>query len=318
MKCLVTGCNGFAASHLIDRLIESGHEVIGTTRIRANKENISHQTFQIYHMDLHDPFGVNHVIKTVKPDVIFHLAAQSFVGWSWNHPEETMKTNVMGTLYVLEAVRTHCPMAIVHIASSSQVYGAIGMEDQPMGKKTLFNPMNPYDTSKLAQDMLALQYYNSYGLNIIRTRAFNISGPRRGESFAESSWAKQIAELEIHGGGIIKHGNLESYRDYVDVRDVVRAYEHLALTGTPGELYILGSGTARRMSDVLDELISHTDAKIFKEQDPTRMRPSDTPFMIAGDSVLKQRYDFSQTMKDLLDFWRERVGSDKSRIRSNI
>jgi GDP-4-dehydro-6-deoxy-D-mannose reductase len=181
------------------------------------------------------------------------------------------------------------------------------MQDQPMGKKTLFNPMNPYDTSKLAQDMLALQYFNSYKLNIIRTRAFNISGPRRGESFAESSWAKQIAELEIHGGGIIRHGNLESYRDYVDVRDVVKAYEHYAINGTPGELYILGSGIAQRMGNVLDTLISHSTANIFKEEDPARMRPSDTHFMIAGDSVLTQTIPFEQTMLDLLNYWRNKV-----------
>jgi len=306
MKCLVTGINGFAASHLADHLLELGHEVIGTQRIRSLRDNIKHLKIKTVVMELHDPFGVDHVIKTVKPEVVFHLAAQSFVGWSWTNPEETLKTNVLGTAYLLEAIKRHTPTAHIHIASSSQVYGKVF---EPMGKDTLFNPMNPYDTSKLSQDMLALQYFNSYGLHIVRTRAFNISGPRRGESFAESSWAKQIADIEMgNQEAVIKHGNLESARDYIDVRDVVKAYAYLGINGNPGELYILGSGVPRKMSEVLNTLLTLTNTQIVKVEDPERMRPSDTPTMQAKDSVLNLIVDnpipFEQTMQDLLDYWR--------------
>ena len=321
MRCLVTGANGFAASHLIDHLLEEGHEVTGTVRIRARLDNISHvlDKIKLVNMDLHDPFGVRHVVFNNRPEAVFHLAAQSFVGWSWSHPDETLKTNVNGTLYLLEALRefedyseqhiTITPPIKIHIASSSQVYGKT---DGEMGKDTLFNPMNPYDTSKLAQDMLALQYANSYGMHIVRTRAFNISGPRRGESFAESSWAKQVAELELKGGGEIKHGNLESYRDYIDVRDVVRCYARACFTGNSGDLYILGSGQPTKMEFILDTLLRRSTCKnIGKVVDPSRLRPSDTPYMKAKDSVMREWLGditpFDKTLTDLLNYWRGRV-----------
>ncbi len=317
-KVLLTGISGFAASHLAERLLKSGHEVHGTVRIRSKNDNIKdfEDKLIIHSCDINDSFGVGHVIGKVKPTHIFHLAAQSFVGWSWTHPEETLRTNVMGTLNVLEAVKTFCPESRVHIASSSQVYGKVDMAQQPMGKKTLFNPMNPYDSSKLAQDMLALQYHNSYGLNIIRTRAFNISGPRRGDSFAESSWAKQIAEIEAGAEPVIRHGNLDSSRDYIDVRDVVEGYEKACFEGTPGELYILGSGIPRSMKEILNTLTNLTDLVIIREQDASRMRPSDTPYMKADTSDLDflighPLIPFQKTMVDLLNYHRKRTLNEK-------
>ena len=321
MKCLITGINGFAASHLADHLLELGHEVYGTVRIRPNTSNIDHlkEKIKLRIMDLHDPYAVDAVIHEIKPDAVFHLAAQSFVGISWQSPMETFETNILGTVHILEAVKSHCRNAKVHIASSSQVYGSIPFAEQPMGLRTRFNPMNPYDSSKLSQDMIALQYYNSYKLNIIRTRAFNISGPRRGQSFAESSWAKQIAQFEktIIGEGnfhYIKHGNLESFRDYIDVRDVVKAYAKACFFGEAGQVYILGSGLPVKMSKVLDTLIekSTQSERIKKIEDPERLRPSDTPYMEAGDSYLKNFLNsdlipFEKTMEDLLNYWRERI-----------
>lgn len=313
MRCLITGINGFAASHLAERLLQSGHEVHGTVRIRSKNDNIAHILDKIipHSCDMNDAFGVSDIVKKVFPTHIFHLAAQSFVQWSWSHPQETLQTNIFGTLNLLEAVKTHVPDARVQIASSSQVYGKVDLLDQPMGHRTLFNPMNPYDTSKLAQDMLALQYFNSYGLKIIRTRAFNISGPRRGESFAESSWAKQIADIEMGAHPIIKHGNLDSARDYIDVRDVVRGYEKACFEGIPGKMYILGSGKARTMRDILTTLLSFTQEEISLDKDPSRMRLSDTPFMkadtcdmefLVGDNLIP----FEKTMEDLLSYWRSK------------
>lgn len=318
-RVLISGINGFAASHLAERLLSSGHEVHGTTRIRSKNENIKdiESKLFLHSCDINDPFGVASVVKGVQPSHIFHLAAQSFVGWSWTHPEETLKTNILGTLNLLEAARNFCPEARIHIASSSQVYGKVSLEDQPMGKETLFNPMNPYDTSKLAQDMLALQYFNSYNLKVIRTRAFNISGPRRGDSFAESSWAKQIAEIENGAPGIIKHGNLESARDYIDVRDVVEGYEKACFQGEPGNLYILGSGTPRTMKEIMETLLSLTSKEIVLVQDPSRMRPSDTPYMKSDTSDLDflighPLIPFQKTMTDLLNYHRIRNLNEKN------
>ena len=318
-KCLVTGISGFAASHLAERLLQSGHEVHGTERIRSRQDNIKDILSQItvHTNDINDSFGVADVVKKVNPTHIFHLAAQSFVGWSWTHPEETLKTNILGTLNILEAAKTFCPTARIHITSSSQVYGMVPPENQPMGHETQFNPMNPYDTSKLAQDMLALQYYNSYKMNIIRTRAFNISGPRRGDSFAESSWAKQIADIELGADPIIKHGNLESARDYIDVRDVVEGYEKACFEGNPGQLYILGSGIPRTMREIMNTLISFTDKPIILAQDPDRMRPSDTPTMRAVTSDLDflighPLIPFRKTMLDLLNYHRSRSLNEKN------
>jgi len=319
-KALITGINGFAASHLAERLLKSGYEVHGTTRIRHQTQNISsfETHINLHSCDINDSFGVSSVLRKVKPDYLFHLAAQSFVGWSWTHPYETLNTNILGTLNVLEGVKNFCPEANVHIASSSQVYGKIDMEHQPMGHDTMFNPMNPYDTSKLAQDMLALQYYNSYGLKIVRTRAFNISGPRRGDSFAESSWAKQIAEIEEYNlDPIIKHGNLDSYRDYIDVRDVVEAYEKACVSGTPGKLYIVGSGNPQQMRSVIELLSSFSHRPITLTQDPNLMRPSDTPYMKAVTTDLDflighPLIPFAKTMKDLLNYQRQRIIDEKN------
>jgi len=320
MRCLITGINGFAASHLAERLLNSGHEVHGTVRIRAKKDNLDLiiPSVPLHTCDLSDPYGIGEIIKKTQPDVVFHLAAQSFVAFSWDHPVETLETNVMGTLHLLEAIRRYCPSARVHIASSSQVYGKIDEQDQPMTENSLFNPMNPYDTSKLAQEMLALQYHNSYGLKIIRTRAFNITGPKRGESFAESSWAKQIAWIEKMGHGTILHGNLESFRDYVDVRDVVIAYEWAGIEGEPGGLYLLGSGFPTQMRSILNTLLNLKlpGTSIDLAQDKARMRPSDTPFMQCGSDDLckivgkvesRPLIPLTKSLRDLLEYWRLRT-----------
>jgi GDP-4-dehydro-6-deoxy-D-mannose reductase len=314
MKVLVTGVSGFAGSHLAEYLLSLGHSVEGTIRARPDTKNIRHLNIKTHLMDLNDAHGVAHVIKEVNPDAIFHLAAQSFVGWAWQFPEETLRTNVIGTLNVLEAVRNHCPKAKVHIASSSQVYGKVSPEDMPMGVKTHYSPMNPYDTSKLAQDMLGLQYYNSYGLNIVRTRAFNISGPRRGELFAESSWAKQVAMIERGKlEPVIYHGNLDAERDYIDVRDVVQCYVKACFEGEPGCLYIIGSGKPRKMRAIIELFKYHSLLPIELKEDEKRMRPSDTMTMRADTSDMnwlmggKDLIPFECTMLDLLNYWRDDV-----------
>jgi len=313
MRCLVTGVSGFAGSHLAEHLISQGQDVVGTIRARPDTKNISHLKIKTHLMDLNDAHGVAHVIKEVRPDAVFHLAAQSFVGWAWQFPEETLRTNIIGTLNVLEAVRNHVPKCYVHIASSSQVYGKVRPEDMPMGVNTPCSPMNPYDTSKLAQDMLALQFFNSYGMNIVRTRAFNISGPRRGELFAESSWAKQVADIEKgKQEPVIYHGNLDAERDYIDVRDVVKCYSKACFHGEPGALYMVGAGVPRSMREIIHFFKDSSNFPIELKQDPKRMRPSDTMTMRADTSDMNWMMDgrglipFEKTMGDLLEYWRSR------------
>lgn len=314
-KALITGISGFAASHLTDLLLEKGYEVHGTSRLHDDTSNIEHikNNIEIHWLDILDKYNVDEVIKRVMPDIIFHLAAQSFVGYSWEAPALTIETNVMGTLNIVEAVRRNCPKSIVHIASSSQIYGKV--EKFPMTIDTPFNPMSTYDVSKLAQEMIARQYHTSYGLDVRITRAFNITGARRAPFFAECTFSEQIAKIEKGiQEPIIKVGNLDSARDYIDVKDAVRGYLLSVEKGTPGGIYILCSGIATKMNKILSMLLSLSEVKDIKiEQDPKRMRPSDTPKMFGDyfptklDLGWEPTVPLKKTLEDVLNYYRERV-----------
>ena len=230
MTALITGINGFAASHLAELLLKEGWKVAGTKRVRAKTENIEHivQDIELYICELTDAFAVREVIKRVKPDVVFHLAAQSFVPLSWKAPHLTFETNVLGTINVLEACRELEKSPVILVTSSSQIYGNAEL---PFGRNTLPDPQNPYDVSKLAQEQVARVYWKSYGLRVRITRAFNITGPRRQEFMADSSFARQVALCEARRQGEIVVGNLETTRDFVDVRDVVKGYLNVTQKG---------------------------------------------------------------------------------------
>jgi GDP-4-dehydro-6-deoxy-D-mannose reductase len=317
MRALITGITGFAGSHLAELLLSEKIEVFGTARWRSKMENIEHllDSITLVECDLRDAGSVTKVVAEVRPDHVYHLAAQSFVPTSWKAPVETLTTNIIGQVNLLEALRSHAANARVQIAGSSEEYGLVHENELPITEENPLRPLSPYGVSKVGQDVMGFQYHQSYGMGIVRTRAFNHTGPRRGEVFATSSFAKQIAMIENgKQEPVLRVGNLEATRDFSDVRDIVRGYKLAIEKGAPGEVYNICSGVARPIREVLDTLLRLTKAKIRVEQDPARLRPSDVPVLMGDSSKFRKqtgwepKIPFEQTMSDLLDYWRERVG----------
>ncbi|MCK4401787.1 GDP-mannose 4,6-dehydratase [bacterium] len=317
MKILITGITGFVGSHLADyALAKENVEVYGTIRWRSKTENIEHikDKLHLIQCNLNDASSVNDLIVNIKPDKIFHLAAQSFVPTSWNSPAETLTSNIIGELNIFEAIRRAKINPWIQIAGSSEEYGMVYPEETPIKETNPLRPLSPYGVSKVAQDLLAYQYYMSYKLNVVRTRAFNHTGPRRGDVFVCSEFAKRIAGIEKKGEPpVILVGNLDAQRDFTDARDIVKAYWLGLDKCKPGEVYNICTGKAYRISEVLDILISLSKVKIEIKNDPAKMRPSDVPYL-GGDSAKfrdatgwKPEIPFEKTMKDLLNYWREKV-----------
>lgn len=316
-KVLITGITGFVGSHLAEYLLSlKNYEVYGTMRPRSNTENIStvRSRLHLSTADLLDSHSIYELIKKVQPDYIFHLAAQSFVPASWNSPANTMEINVNGTINLFEAVRMASLNPVIQIACSSEEYGLVKEDEVPVTETNPFRPLSPYAVSKVAMDLLGYQYHQSYGMKIIRTRAFNHTGPRRTETFVCSNFAKQIVEIEKKlREPVILVGNLEAQRDFTDVRDVVRAYVLAVEKGHAGEDYVICSGKTRVIKDVLDLLISLAKVTVEIKQDPDRMRPSDVQILLGDHSKLtdltgwEPEIPFKTTMKDLLDYWRARL-----------
>ena len=317
MKILVTGITGFVGSHLAEYLLTKDDiEIYGIVRWRSDTENIEHirDKLVLSECDIRDATSVRNEIEKVKPDRIFHLAAQSYVVSSWHAPRETLTTNILGELNIFESVRELKINPFIQIAGSSEEYGLVSVNELPVKETNLLHPLSPYAVSKVGQDLLGYQYYKSYGLNIIRTRAFNHTGPRRGEVFVCSNFAKQIAMIEKgKQKPIIYVGNLEARRDFTDVRGIVQAYWLALEKCKPGEVYNICSGRARAMKEVLDILLGLTKQKIKIKQDPKRLRPSDVP-VLEGDSSKfreltgwKPEIPFEKTLEDLLNYWREKI-----------
>jgi len=314
MRVLITGITGFAGSHLADYILENEDvELFGIVRWRSRTENISHiwDKLRILECDLRDASSTRDVIEEIKPDFIFHLAAQSFVPTSWKAPSASMVTNILGELNVFEAVRKIGLKSRIQIACSSEEYGLVKPDELPIKETNPLRPLSPYAVSKVGQDMLGFQYFMSYKMDIVRTRAFNHTGPRRPPVFVCSDFAKQIIDIERGAKPpVIKVGNLEARRDFTDVRDIVKGYWLALERGKPGEVYNICSGKSWRIRDVLDKLISLSGVDVKVEEDPSRLRPSDVP-VLEGDSTKfikdtgwKPEIPFEQTLKDLLDFWR--------------
>lgn len=315
-KALITGITGFVGSHLAEYLLKEKIEVYGTSRWRSKTDNTDHLIGKIIlqEADLLDAHSLYSIVDKVRPDFIFHLAAQSYVVTSWASPANTMETNLTGAVNLFEAVRKTGHDCTVQIACSSEEYGKVFPNELPIKETNPLRPLSPYAVSKIAMDYLGYQYHESYGLKIVRTRGFNHTGPRRGDVFAESTFAKQIAEIEKgKREPIVLVGNLEAQRDYTDVRDMVRGYYLAVLKGEPGEVYNICTGKAWKIKKVLDYLLSLSKVKIKIKEDPERLRPSDVPILI-GDNTkfVKQtgwqpEIPFEKTLKDLLDYWREKV-----------
>lgn len=318
MKVLITGVTGFAGSHLAEFILDNikNAKIFGIERPRSRREYIKHIRNKIgfFDCDIRDASSVKHIINKVRPDRIFHLAAQTFVPTSWSAPTETLTTNILGELNIFEAIRDAKISTMVQIAGSSEEYGLVKKNDIPIKETCPLNPLSPYAVSKVGQDVLGYQYFKSYGLNVVRTRGFNHTGPRRGELFVCSNFAMQIARIEK---GLqkkeISTGNLKAIRDFTDVRDMVRGYWLSLEKGLPGEVYNICSGKGHSIRDILQILLSLSKVKIKIKEDKKRIRPSDVPKLIGDNSKFRKktgwspRIPFRKTMEDLLNWWRDQV-----------
>ncbi len=315
-RVLVTGVTGFAGSHLVDYMLTRGDcEIYGTQRWRSRTENIEHvrDKISLIECDLRDAASTRDMLEKVRPDYIFHLAAQSFVPTSWNAPSESLTTNVIGQVNIFEAVRRIGLPCRIQLACSSEEYGMVFPDEVPIKETNPLRPLSPYAVSKVAQDMLGYQYWMSWKLDSVRTRGFNHEGPRRGPVFVASDFAKQIADIEKGLRPPVVHvGNLDALRDFTDVRDMVRAYWLALEKCEPGEVYNICSGKAWRIGDMLDQLLGLSKTKIEVRQDPARLRPSDVPILLGDYSKFAKAtgwaptIPFEQTLADMLGYWRER------------
>lgn len=288
----------------------------GVRRWRSDMSNVSHieKDVRWVHGDLTDPAAVRRILEEAKPDWVFHLAAQSFVGASFSQPRETMHTNIMSQINMLHGLKENLYERLLSVGSSEQ-YGLVMPDEIPIRETNPLRPLSPYAVSKCATDLLAYQYHRSYGLHVVRARAFNHEGPRRGHCFVISTFAKQIAEIEAGlKPAIIKHGNLQSQRDFTDVRDMVEAYWLLLEKGEPGEVYNIASEESWTMEYVLNKLIGMSRINDFElQEDPSRMRPSDVPILLGDASKMKQKtgwkpsIPFDKTLLDTLEYWRNKI-----------
>jgi GDP-4-dehydro-6-deoxy-D-mannose reductase len=308
---------GFVGSHLTDYLVSRDDvEIYGTHRWRSRMENVEHLRGRIHFVecDLRDAGAVHRMMASVRPDRAFHLAAQSYVPTSWLSPAETINGNVACQLNLFEAVRDLGLETRFQIAGSSEEYGFVRKDELPIREENPLRPLSPYAVSKVAQDLLAYQYWMSYRLHTVRTRGFNHTGPRRGEVFMTSNLARQIAEIEKGAReAVVWVGNLEAVRDFTDVRDMVRAYWLALERGEPGEVYNLCSGRGYTVRNVLETLLGLTATRVEVREDPERLRPSDVQILLGDCSRFRQAtgwrptIPFEVTLKDLLDYWRQRV-----------
>ncbi len=318
MNILITGITGFAGSHLAEYILNDhpDEKVFGIYRWRSRMENIRgiQDRIHLIEADIKDMVSLKRCLDECRPDRIFHLAAQSFVPASWTLPSETFAINALGQINLFEAALSLGQKPRIQIAGSSEEYGLVNSNEVPMKETNPLRPLSPYAVSKVAQDMLGYQYYKSYGLHVVRTRGFNHTGPRRGDVFICSSFAKQIVEIEKQlREPVLRVGNLEAKRDFTDVRDTVRAYWLSLEKGIPGEVYNIGSEKTYTAREVLDFLLDMTDVDVKVEVDPERLRPSDVPVLLADSSKFKSltgwapQIPFRQSLQDLLDYWRDNI-----------
>jgi GDP-mannose 4,6-dehydratase len=320
MKTLITGITGFVGSHLAEYILENepDTELSGIKRWRSPLDNIRHLQHRVnlYDSDLRDLSSQIKVLSQVKPDVIFHLAAQSYVPTSYTAPADTMDTNILGTLNMLEAIRICQIDPVVHICSSSEVYGQVTQKDIPITEDCPLRPVSPYAVSKVGEDMLGYMYFHAYGVKTVRTRMFTHSGPRRGEVFVDSFFCSQVARIEKGlQEPVLRVGNLDSVRTFCDVRDTVRAYSLLVRQCPPGEVYNIGGSSTMTIREMLDMLLemSTFKGKIEVTVDPALLRPHDVTLQIPSYQKFKTatgwepQIPYRQTLQDMLQYWREWV-----------
>lgn len=318
MRILITGINGFAGSHLAELLLKNPEfEIYGSVRWKSDLSNLLHikDKIKLVEVDIRDANSVRNLIKQVDPEQIYHLAAMSYVPASWQAPLETFETNVNGTINILEAARDLHDCRIL-IAGSSEEYGLVYENELPIKEANPLHPLSPYAVSKVATDLLGIQYHHSYNMDIIVTRAFNHEGPRRPKNFVISGFCYQIAKQKKLG--VMEYrllvGDLTTIRDFSDVRDVVWAYSSIMMVSEPGEVYNICPGIGYKIDDVISMIADIIESPIKRVRDPSRTRPSDVPVLIGDGTKLKTvlgtnyyKIPLTETIKDMLDYWSSRV-----------
>ena len=333
-KVLITGITGMVGSHLVDYLLaNTDWKICGLARWNDSLDNIEHlaeeinkkERIELIYGDLNDLASLITAVDKAKPDYVFHLAAQSYPQTSFDSPIETLQTNILGTANLLEALRkSPYKDAIIHVCASSEVFGRVSKEKLPINEECSFHPASPYAISKVGTDLVGRYYAEAYNMTIMTTRMFTHTGPRRGDVFSESTFAKQIAMIEA---GLqepkIYVGNLNSLRTYADVRDAARAY-HMLVTINPiaGEYYNIGGSYTCTIKQMLYYLISRSKVKNIEiVTDPERLRPIDADLQVPDITKFqnhtgwKPQIFFEQTMDDLLEYWRDRVNSGRKFLR---
>lgn len=311
-KALIIGAAGFVGNYLIDHIQKNCIWSIAVTKME--QETILCENVDVYNLNILDKTAVEELLKSIRPDYIFHLAAQSSVALSWKNPDMTVDVNIKGTLYVLDAVRSLDYKPRVLLIGSGEEYGHVRPDEIPIVEDNVSRPGNLYAATKACQNMVGKIYADAYKMDIMSVRAFNHLGPNQAPLFAAADFCKQVAEIEAgKHEPILKVGNLNAIRDFTDVRDVVRAYVMLMEKGTAGETYNVGSGNAIKISDLLDRIISMSDAEIRVEVDPDKLRPVDVPIIEADVSKIyqccgwKKEIPLETTLKETLEYWRSKV-----------
>ncbi len=328
---LITGITGMVGSHLADYLLENTDWTIhGMCRWRSPLANVDHlldranrkDRLHFIYGDLCDTISLQHVVAESRPDYVFHLAAQSYPSTSFTAPINTLDVNILGTARLLEVIRAQKEISpVIHVCASSEVFGRVPREKLPINEECSFHPASPYAISKTGTDLVGRFYAEAYGMKIMTTRMFTHTGPRRGDVFAESSFAKQIALIEAGSlEPVVRVGNLDSLRTWSDVRDAVRAY-FLLVTVRPqaGAYYNIGGTFSCTVGDMLKKLLSLSTAadRIRVEVDRSRLRPLDADLQVPDTSKFRKHtgwdpvISFDQTMTDLLDYWRCQVKKNR-------
>lgn len=319
MRVFITGITGPVGSFLADHLLTlPGVKVHAFKRWRSDPRPIEHLAGRVtfHEGDIQDPFAVERAIERAAPDRVYHLAAQSYPSESWEAPIATLRTNLEGTVHVLEALRRHAPAARVHIAGSAAEYGFVKPDEVPIVEEHPLRPASPYGVSKVAAELTGLQYHDSYGMHVVVTRSFIHVGPRQGDRTSVQTFCKQMALIEAgQQEPIIRTGNLEARRDYTHTADVARALWLVLEHGAPGEVYNLCSARPTRVGDIVELVRQKGRVPVDVQVDPARLRPSDEPVLIGDNTRLRQatgwepQIDMEQIVEEVLAYWRERVRS---------